>query len=57
MTQKFVMGRKNFLFANTEGGAQGSATIYSLIETAKENGLSVPLSDLYFFHRADVEGY
>lgn len=35
----FVMGRKNFLFANTEGGAQGSATIYSLIETAKENGL------------------
>lgn len=35
----FVMGRKNWLFANTEGGAQGSAMIYSLIETAKENGL------------------
>ena len=35
----FVMGRKNWLFANTPGGAQGSATIYSLIETAKENGL------------------
>ena len=35
----FVMGRKNWLFANTEGGAQGSAIIYSLIETAKENGL------------------
>ena len=33
-----VMGRKN-LFANTEGGAQSSAMIYSLIETAKENGL------------------
>jgi transposase len=35
----FVMGRKNFLFANTPNGAQGSATIFSLIETAKENGL------------------
>ena len=35
----FVMGRKNWLFANTEGGAQGSAIIYSLIETAKENRL------------------
>lgn len=35
----FVIGRKNFLFANTPGGAQGSATMYSIIETAKENGL------------------
>ncbi len=33
------MGRKNWLFANTEGGAQSSAIVYSLIETAKENGL------------------
>ncbi len=30
----FVIGRKNFLFANTPLGAQGSAVIYSLIETA-----------------------
>ena len=35
----FVMGRKNWLFANTPGGAQASAVIYSLIETAKENKL------------------
>ena len=35
----FVIGRKNFLFANTPEGAQGSAVMYSLIETAKENGL------------------
>ena len=33
------MGRKNWLFANTAGGAQASAVIYSLIETTKENGL------------------
>ena len=35
----FVIGRKNFLFANTPLGAQASAVIYSLIETAKESGL------------------
>lgn len=35
----FVISRKNFLFANTARGAQGSATIFSLIETAKEAGL------------------
>ena len=35
----FVIGRKNFLFANTPWGAQVSAVIYSMIETAKESGL------------------
>ena len=36
----FVIDRKNFLFANTPRGAQASAVISSLIETAKENGLA-----------------
>lgn len=36
----FVIGRKNWLFANTTRGARASATIYSLIETAKENNLN-----------------
>lgn len=35
----FVIGRKNWLFANTPKGAKASAVLYSLIETAKENGL------------------
>ena len=35
----FVMGRKNWLFSNTPAGAQSSAVIYSLIETAQENDL------------------
>jgi transposase len=35
----FVMGRKNWLFANTPAGAQSSAVIYSLIETAKDTSL------------------
>jgi hypothetical protein len=34
-----VIWRKNWLFANTPRGAKASATIYSVIETAKENGL------------------
>ena len=36
----FVIGRKNWLFANTPRGAKASATIYSVIETAKENSLN-----------------
>ena len=35
----FVIGRKNWMFANTANGAQASAILYSLIETAKANGL------------------
>ena len=35
----FAVGRKNWLFADTPRGAKASAAIYSLIETAKANGL------------------
>ena len=35
----FVISRKNFLFANTARGAKSSAVLFSLIETAKEDGL------------------
>lgn len=35
----FVIGRKNWLFANTSKGATASAVIYSIIETAKANEL------------------
>lgn len=35
----FVIGRKNWLFAQTFKGARASAVIYSVIETAKENNL------------------
>jgi hypothetical protein len=36
----FVIGRKNWLFANTVRGAKVSAIIYSIVETAKENDLN-----------------
>lgn len=35
----FVIGRKNWLFCDTQAGAMASANLYSLIETAKANGL------------------
>ena len=36
----FVIGRKNWLFSNTAKGADASAVLYSVIETAKANGLT-----------------
>ena len=36
----FVIGRKNFLFSNTTNGAEKSAAIYSITQTAIENGLN-----------------
>lgn len=35
----FVIGRKNWLFADTVAGAKASANLYSLIETAKANNV------------------
>lgn len=42
----FAVGRKNWLFNTTPHGATASARLYSLIETAKANGL-----DPYFYLR------
>ena len=49
----FAVGRRAWLFADTSQGAQASATIYSLIETAKANGLE-PYA--YFRHILDHIG-
>lgn len=46
----FVIGRKNFLFANTAKGATSSANIYSIVETAKANNLVV---ERYLVHLFD----
>jgi transposase len=47
----FVIGRKNWLFANTPRGARASATIYSIVETAKENGLNPYAYLTYLFEK------
>jgi len=43
----FVIGRKNWLFSNTPRGAEASAIIYSIVETAKLNDLN-PITYLQF---------
>lgn len=37
----FVIGRKNWLFSDTDKGADASARCYSIIESAKLNNLNV----------------
>lgn len=48
----FVIDRKNFLFANTARGAKASAVMFSIIETAKENGLNPYAYLTYIFKNA-----
>ena len=47
----FVIGRKNWLFSNTSKGAKSSAIIYSIVETAKANGLAVERYLVYLFDK------
>ena len=35
----FVLGRKNWLFCQSTGGAESSCGMYTLIQTANQNGL------------------
>ena len=46
----FVIGRKNWLFCNTANGANASAYVYSIIETAKMNGLDPYRYLMYIFN-------
>jgi len=52
----FAIGRKNWLFSDTSRGAHASATCYSLIETAKANGIE-PYQYLHYVlrHIADAK--
>lgn len=47
----FVVGRKNWLFNNTQRGARASSIIYSITQTAKANGLK-PFDYLQFLLEA-----
>ena len=41
MIRPFALGRKNWLFSATIKGADASANIYTIVQTAKHNGLNV----------------
>jgi hypothetical protein len=45
----FVIGRKNWLFADTVAGARASANLYGLIETAKANAIEPSRYLAYLF--------
>lgn len=45
----FVMARKNFLFSDTSRGAESSAMCFTMIESAKLNGLNVYGYLIYLF--------
>ena len=47
----FVIGRKNWMFSVTPKGAEASAAFYSLIETAKANGLEPAKYLRYLFEK------
>jgi transposase len=57
----FVLGRKGWLFSDTVNGAVASANLYSLVETAKANGVEphAYLTQLYtrLPHLTTVEDY
>jgi transposase len=55
----FVIGRKNWLFSNSANGAQASAALYSVVETAKSNGVEPYAYLAHVFHELanrDIDG-
>jgi len=56
----FVLGRKNFLFSKSPKGATASGIAYSIVETAKSNGLVAFNYLTYLFEKlpnVDLENY
>lgn len=53
----FTIGRKNWLFSGSPKGAEASAAVYSIVESAKANGLT-PYKYLYYiFNRLPGEPF
>ncbi len=50
-----MTGRKNWLFADTPGGAKASALVYSIVETAKANGVDVYLYLKYLLTKCPTD--
>jgi len=50
----FVLGRKNWMFAGHPNGAEAGATFFSLVETAKANGLEPYRYLRYIFEKISL---
>ncbi len=53
----FVIDRKNFLFANTPGGAKGSAVMFSLIQTALSKKVVCILDEAHLLEKETLEEF
>lgn len=54
--RNFTLGRRNWLFFNTVSGAETGGALYSLIVTAKENGLKPePYLQYFFEHVKEID--
>ena len=53
----FVIGRKNWLFNHNHRGAEASAMLYSMIETAKANGTVNAITDKLQRHDVIKSGH
>ncbi len=51
----FVTGRKNWLFSDTPKGATASASVYSIVETAKANDVDVYLYLKYLLQKTPTK--
>ncbi len=51
----FVTGRKNWLFSDTPKGAAASASVYSIVETAKANDVDVYLYLKYLLQKTPTK--
>ena len=49
--RKFAIGRNNWMFSDTEAGAEASAMFYSLLVTAKVNGVKTYDAMKYLFEQ------
>lgn len=52
-----VIVRKNYLFSTSLAGAEADAIVYSIIETAKENGLNAYKYLTYLFEHLPNVGF
>ena len=49
--RKFAIGRNNWMFSDTEAGAEASAMFYSFLVTAKVNGVNTYDAMKYLFEQ------
>lgn len=50
----FTVGRRNWLFSDSQAGADASAVIYSIVETAKANDINIYHSYICYLYKTKL---